>query len=232
VDARRLRPAKIVSALRRRWFERRLSRIGLAPRDDLEDLGGRYGGWTIPTRPIDSSWVCYCAGAGGDIKFELELIARFGVRVRCIEPVEEFVAAATADGGGDPRLSAHRAAIATADGPIRMQRTHDPRSKSVSAVGMYESDDYVEMPGRTVASLMSELGDERIDFLKLDIEGSEYDVVPTLDLHGIGARMLSLQLHHNRGVRGARRLIAQLASQGYRPVACRPAVKLTFLRQS
>src|SRR5206468_3435082 len=108
--------------------------------------------------------------------------------------------------------------------------SHDPQSRSVSAGGLYESTEFLEVPGRTLPSLMAELGDERIDLLKLDVEGIEYDLIPTLDLPGMGVRLFSVQIHHNRGVRDARALIAGLGEQGYRPVGCKPAVKLTFLR--
>jgi hypothetical protein len=75
---------------------------------------------------------------------------------------------------------------------------------------------------------MSELGDERIDLLKLDIEGGEYELLPLLDLRSMGIKVFAVQLHHTGSVREARRLIAGLRAQGYELVGCRPAVKLTF----
>jgi hypothetical protein len=77
---------------------------------------------------------------------------------------------------------------------------------------------------------MAEFGDDRIDLLKLDVEGGEYELLPALDLPALGVRVLALQLHHNGGVGGARRVIARLRAQGYEPVACRAPVKVTFAR--
>lgn len=230
VDIKKLRPAKIRSALRRRWFERRVARLPLDPIAGLIDVGSAYGGWTVPLDLIDDSWLCYCIGIGGDISFELELIARHAVTVRSIDPVEEYVHAARLAAQEQPRLSVHHAAIATVDGPIRMQRTHDSSSRSVSAAGLYDSHDYLEVPGRTLQSLMADFGDQRIDLLKLDIEGIEYDVIPTLDLQALGVRVFATQLHHTGSVGDARRLIDGLARQGYRAVACRPVLKITFVR--
>src|SRR5581483_4405117 len=169
-------------------------------------------------------------GAGGDTTFDMELIDRYGVTVRSIDPVEEYVRLAVEHAHGDPRLSAHRAAITTADGPLRMQLTHDPGSKSVSPVELYETRSYVELPGRTLESLMAELGDTKIDLLKLDVEGGEYDLIPTLDLKALGVKVFATQMHHSGSVRQARRLVADLADQGFDAVACHPAVKLTFVR--
>ncbi|MCW3069519.1 MAG: methyltransferase FkbM family [Solirubrobacterales bacterium] len=194
----------------------------------LVDIGSSYGGWTLPGNLIQPSWICYMVGAGGDVTVDLDLIKRYGVTVRSFDAVADYVTRAIEDGVGEPRFSAHHAAIATADGPIRMQVTHDPNSQSVSAAHLYDSHSFIELPGRTLQSLMAELGDERIDLLKVDVEGSEYGLLPTLDLPALGVKVFAVQLHHTGSVGEARELIASLASQGYDPVACRPAVKLTF----
>jgi FkbM family methyltransferase len=227
---RKLRPAKVSSAVRRRWFERRLGTLPLVPGRSLVDLGTTYGGWRIPDGVVGPDWVCYSVGAGGDISFDLELIRRYGATVRSIEAVEASVEHARAQAAGEPRLLCIHAAIAVADGPLRMQATHDPRSRSVSSAGLYDTSAWAEMPGRSLPSLAAELGDERVDLLKLDVEGGEYALLPALDLIGLGVRLFAVQLHHNGGVRGARRLIAGLREQGFELVAERPVVKLAFLR--
>ncbi len=228
----RLHPRKIHSGVRRRWFEYRLERIPLRPVDGLVDLGSpHYGGWTMPGRLIEPGWVCYSVGAGGEITFDLDLISRFGMTVRAVDPVHRYVESALADAGGDPRFSIVEAALTATEGPVRMQLTHDLGSESVSPAGLYDSESYVELPGRTLRSLMAQFGDSTVDLLKLDIEGGEYELVPTLDLRALGVKVFAVQLHHTRSVAAARRLIAWLAARGYDPVACHPAVKLTFARR-
>lgn len=227
----KLRPSKVRNALRRRWFERQMPHLDLRETPGLVDLGSPYGGWTIPGALIEPAWVCYCVGAGGDISFDMELIGRYGVTVRSIDAVADYVTSALEQAGGDPRLSAYQAAIAVTDGPVRMQVTHDPNSQSVSSAGLYESARFIEVPGRTLPSLMAEIGDERIDLLKLDIEGGEYALLPTLDLRALGVKVFATQLHHTASVREARKLIAELRDAGYEPVACRSAVKIAFARR-
>jgi FkbM family methyltransferase len=227
-----MHPAKIRAGIRRRWFEYRLERTRLRGMSGLLLLGNPdYGGWIVPGSLIRPDWICYSIGAGGETSFDMELIERYGVTVRAIDPVPEYVQLALAHAHGDPRLTAHEAAVATADGPLRMQLTHDPNSRSVSAAGLYETRSYIEFPGRTLSSLMAELGDTRIDLLKLDIEGGEYEVVPTLDLSALGVKVFATQLHHTGTVGDAKALIAALGDRGYEPVACHPAVKLTFVRR-
>lgn len=230
MDLHKLRPAKLRAALYRRAFEQILSRTPLRSAPGLRDLGSSYGGWIVPEGLIGEGWTCYTVGAGGDISFDLALVERHGATVRAFDAVEQYVQEAKATAAGEPRFSAHHAAIALADGPLRMQVTHDQQSRSVSSAGLYESAQYVELPGRSLPSLMAELGDARIDLLKLDIEGGEYEVIPALDLRGLGVGIFATQLHHTGSIGGARRLVAGLREQGYEPVACRPAVKLTFVR--
>ena len=194
----------------------------------LVSLGSPYGGWLLPDGLIQPGWLCYCVGAGGDVSFDVALMDRFDAKVRSFDPVAEYVQAAVRDAGPDPRFSAHQAAIAGVDGPIRMQVTHDCNSRSVSPAGLYESDSFIEVPGRTLPSLMAELGDTRIDLLKLDIEGGEYELLHTLDMNALGVKLFAVQLHHTGTVRQARKLIADLRDDGYLPVACRSAVKVAF----
>jgi FkbM family methyltransferase len=227
----KLRPSKVRSGVKRRWFERQVQRIQVRDIDGLVDLGSSYGGWTLPGNLIEPSWTCYLVGAGGDVSVDLDLIRRYGVTVRSFDAVADYVDRARKEADGEPGFSAHHAAIATQDGPIRMQVSHDPQSQSVSAARLYDSDRFIELPGRTLRSLMAELGDQRIDLLKLDIEGSEYEVLPTLDLPELGVKVFAIQLHHTGSVADARRLIARLSDQGYDPVACRSPVKLTFARR-
>jgi FkbM family methyltransferase len=226
-----LRPAKLRSALKRRWFERLANHLEKRHLPGMIELGSAYGSWIMPGDVIDPSWICYLVGAGGDVSVDLELVRRYGVTARAFDPVLDYVERARRDGRDEPRFSAHHAAIEPADGPIRMQVTHDAGSQSVSAANLYDSHSFIEVPGRSLPSLMSELGDERIDLLKLDIEGSEYELLPTLDLDGLGVKVFAVQLHHNGSVRAARRLMSALDEQGYDLVACCPVIKLTFLRR-
>jgi FkbM family methyltransferase len=228
---RKLRPAKLRSALRRRWFERRMVRQDYLPGATVVDLGTSYGGWTVPSDMPRDGWTCYSIGVGGDISFDLEIIRRYGMRVRCVEPVLEYVESARATAADCRSLLVLHAAVATHDGPLRMQQTHIPGSASLSSVQLYDTDDWVEVPGRTLESLMAEMGDSRVELLKVDMEGAEYEWFDHVDLVALGVQVLCVEFHHNASVRTARKLIARLRADGFRPVACRPTINLTFVRE-
>ena len=226
---RRLRPAKIRSAVYRRWFAWRLSGVRLEPYGHLTELGTDWGGWVVPAGAINGSWTCYCVGAGSDVSFDLELMRRYGATVRSVDPLREFRRQAELQAAGDPRFTFLEVALAPRDGVIEMWGAEDPESGSLSAVNLYETTRVVTKPGRTIGSLMTELGDEQADLLKLDIEGSEYDVLASLDLRSLGVRVLCVELHATRPVREAQDLIERIRSQGYRPVHRKARTSFTFV---
>ena len=107
-----VRPAKVLSALKRRWFERRVRRVRMRHISGLIELGSAYGSWIMPGDVIEPSWTCYLVGAGGDVSVDLELVRRYGVTARSFDPVLDYVERARRDGRDEPRFSAHHAAIA------------------------------------------------------------------------------------------------------------------------
>lgn len=225
-----LRPTKVSNAVRRRVFEAALRRVRASQHSGVEDVGTSYGGWALPGGEIPHGGVAYCVGAGGDIHTDLELARRWGMTVRCIEPVEGFCAQAREESAGIANFVVVQAAVGVRDGPMRMTVSPHPGASSVSSAGLYLGTQSVTVQGRTVASLMRELGDTRIDLLKLDVEGAEYDVLPTLDLRGLGVGVFATQIHHNGGLRAGRQLIQLVRDQGYDLVGHRETIKLTFLR--
>ncbi len=225
----RLRPARIRAAARRRVFEYRLRRTQLVSAGPLVHLGSDYGGWYIPEGVVDASWTCYCVGAGSDVSFDLELIKRYGARVRSFDPFEVLVDMAKREAGDDPRFSVHAVAVAPEDGPVIMYGRQDLEHGSVSAVNLYGVETSFERPGRSLPSLMRELGDERLELLKLDVEGIEYDLLPRLDLAGMGVQVLCVELHHNRSVREARALLASLQAGGYEVVHRKEPTSFTLV---
>jgi FkbM family methyltransferase len=206
-----------------------MNRVPVEPYDGLIELGSEWGGWVVPADLIDDSWTCYCVGAGSDVSFDLALIKGYGARVRCLDPFHIFREQAERQAGGDPRFTFVEAALAATDGPLEMFGAEDPESGSLSAANLYETGRAVVKPGRTLPSLMAELGDDRADLLKLDIEGSEYDVLPTLDLPALGVRVLCIELHASRSVGEARRLLDSIRDQGYKIVNCKAPASYTLM---
>ena len=228
----KLRPAKVRSGIARRWFEWRIGRTPVSGRGQPVSFGSAYGGWMVPTALIEPGWICYCVGAGNDISFDLELIERFDVRVQSVEPVEQYVSEARES---RRRRASLRDLPRGARHPRRVRYACSartiPTGLALSSANLFDTEHFIEVPGRTLASLASELGHSHIDLLKFDIEGAEYEVVPQLDLDALGVKALAFQVHHNRGPREAQRLIEHLDERGFELIGMRPTLKLAFARR-
>ncbi len=215
-------------AIRRRSLLLALGVAGGVDRSvETERLGSASGGWTIPRGVVRGDWVCYCAGAGIDVSFELALIERFGCRVLTIDPTDEARDNVAHVAGAEHRLTFRHVALWSTDGELRMYLAADPTHKTLSSDDLQSTGRSVMVPARSLRSLMRELGHDRIDLLKLDVEGAEYELLS--QVAELGVSVLCVEMHPTRGVSGAVDAFRVLRRAGYRLVA-REAGDFTFHR--
>jgi FkbM family methyltransferase len=201
----------VTDAVKRRAFERRLHTTAVQTRP-LEHIGSDRGGWVIPEGLIDGSWTCYCVGAGGDITFDAALVDR-GATVRTFDPFSIFRDQALAAIGERPNYSFRLCAVMPRDGPVTMYGRQDEVAGAVSSENIYRTSESFTHPGRSIPSLMRELGDRQVDLLKLDIEGGEYALLETLDAEAIGLKVLCVEFHHTSPAARALAIIDRLRAE-------------------
>jgi len=221
------RPAKIRNAVRRRYFRRRLAAVALDERLPVPWLGSDYGGWAIPAQLVEPDWVVYCLGAGIDVSFETELIRERGCEVFSFDPTDS--SAEHVAGLRQPKLHFRQVAIWNHDGTLEMYASPLPESTTLSAANLDVGRATVEVPCRSLQSLMRELGHDRIDLLKYHVEGSEYEVFDPGLLTELGVKILGIRLFHTAPPHRALSLISDIVARGYAPVA-HAGSAFTFLR--
>jgi FkbM family methyltransferase len=213
-----LRPVKIRSALRRRIFVRVLPRsVKLDERVRTEYVGTAYSGWPIPAGHVQRDWVVYCLGAGEEASFETELIRTVGCEVHSFDPTE--ASARHVNGLRNDRLHFHQYAIWSHDGMLPMYVAEAPEHSALSAANLQNTRQVLEMPCRTIQSIMTQLGHSHIDLLKYHVEGGEYEVFDPDDLRRWEVQVLIMSLFWTASPKRALRLIDSIIKQGYRPVA-------------
>lgn len=209
----------------------------------LVRLGTDYGGWVIPVDAVREDSVVWCAGAGEDISFDLALIDRYGCRVHCIDPTPRAIEHVEALGkraqDGEPmpingkpehtyarvtpelmeRLQFHPLGLYDRDQTLRFYAPKRRDHVSHSVVNLQGTSTFFEAECRSPRSLMRELGQERIDLLKLDIEGAEHVVIDHLLDERILPSVLCIEFDY--AARGKRRRAAvarlwRLSEAGYR----------------
>jgi FkbM family methyltransferase len=94
-----------------------------------------------------------------------------------------------------------------------------------------------ELEVRRLGTLMAELGHDSIDILKLDIEGTEYDVLPDVIECKSAIDQLCIEFHFDRNKRSEvakfHEAIRMLSSAGFTPFARSPSgQEISFLSRS
>jgi FkbM family methyltransferase len=185
-----------------------------ASRWPLEYLGTPYGGWTLPEGLLSAGSVCYSAGVGTDVSFDLELIGRYGCTVHALDPTPASVAFIEQSDLPE-QFVFHPWAVGGSDGQ-REFRLYNERDGSASMVLGRRGKPFVA-PARTIASIMNELGHGHLDLLKLDIEGAEYEVLDSLEADGVRSRILCVEFHRTPFIRPMVRAVRRLR-EAYVPV--------------
>ena len=186
-----------------KWTERTLD-IPVESEVPVERLGTPYGGWLIPRDMLSPGSVCYLVGAGEDISFDLEVAATYGCQVHIFDPtpraVTHFEALLDHLKRGEPapcstsptgfypayppelakKLHFHPVGIWNEDATLRFFAPRNEAYVSHSIVNIQHSERSIEVPVRRLSGLMREMGHRRLDLLKLDIEGAEYQVIESL----------------------------------------------------
>jgi FkbM family methyltransferase len=187
-------------------------------------LGSAYGGWTICTDvALGQDSVIYSVGVGEDISFDLDLIRTFGCRVLAFDPTPRSI----------EWLSRQHVpkefhflpwGLGAMDGFTAFAAPADARHVSYSSATIKGHS--VQCEVYRLPTLMHKLGHDKIDLLKMDIEGTEYDVIEDLSTNNLRPRQLLAEFHHGMyGITRDKTVIAlrRLNAMGYRIFSISPS---------
>jgi len=185
--------------------------------------------WTICPDGIDSKSIVYSGGIGSDISFEHELGRQFGCDIVLYDPSPSGLKTMALPENKMDRFHYFPVALAAHRGTLKMAPP-DPGDdcwfprKDASAT--------LEVPCVDLRSFMEQNGHTRIDLLKMDIEGSEYEVIDDMLRRRIPVRQVCIEFHHGilPGYRRSQtiRSMLKLAARGYKLV-CQEGSNHTFI---
>lgn len=208
---------------RKKLFFKRLVGKELRLRPDIRIAAIKDGGWWFHPTTLAGDSIVYSLGIGEDVDFDLMLIDRFGCEVHAFDPTPSTVDW-IAQRELPSRFHFHPWAITARDGTLQLY-PRIRRDGSMSAV-MYtmvpedaSAGEAIEVPAVSLASIAGRLGHERIDLLKMDIEGAEYEVLDSLLVSAVKPAQLLVEFHHRfPGIGPARTeaMIRKLRDSGYR----------------
>jgi FkbM family methyltransferase len=181
-----------------------------------ERVGHDDGAWTLCTGSLDEHSVVYSLGLGWDISFDLDLIGRYGCKVFGFEPDPKAVAwLKTQDLPAN--FSFFPFGISGESG--RFTFSHRPQNYAALSVDApAEGCESFEAEVRTLGSVIAELGHEKIDVLKIDVEGAEFQLIDDLARYSNNIGQLLIEWHHryiDDGVSKVRSSLQKLSNSGF-----------------
>ena len=186
---------------------------------DTLRFGSDYGGWEIYPELLNRDSVVYSFGVGEDITFDLELINKYGLTVQAFDPTPRSIVWVKSQKLPNT-FHMHEYGVGGSDGLVPFFPPVNPNHVSHSAINQEnQAVDSINVKVRCLSSILSDLDHKGIDVLKLDIEGSEYEVISDLVSKDIRPAQILVEFHHrfpNIAIHQSITAIKLLRSAGYR----------------
>lgn len=183
-----------------------------------EYLGSKHCGWCICPDGISQSSIVYSLGVGRNISFDIAMIERYQVEVYAFDPTPrsiEWVNSRTVP----EQFHFFDYGIASFDGTAMLY--NNPQHNSQSILRRQEGKEKgIEVRFHKLKTVMDMLGHEKLDILKMDIEGAEYEVIEGFLSSNIKVDQLLVEFHHGKfrdiGVSETKRIIGELYKNNFR----------------
>lgn len=206
-------------------FFKRISGRELWLRPEVRHEVRKSDSWFYIPHLLDRDSIVYSVGVGDLINFDLDLIRDHGVTVHAFDPTP-FAADWVSGQSLPDEFVFHPWAASGSDGTLRLYRRVNRGQRSAvmwtADDNAGDADDSIDAPAYTIASLMRKLGHERVDLLKMDVEGAEYDILAGLNEADRLPTQLLVEYHHRFPGIGKQRTassIEALRGLGYRVFA-------------
>lgn len=208
--------------------------------------GSEYGGFYYPSN-LPKLDVIYCVGAGEDITHDVILSHKTNSIVHIFDPTPRAIEhvkyvkdvldnkripqSDKRFGGGakdywdiilshpiqGDSLVLHEYGLGTDDGDVKFFFPNNKEHVSCSVLPIGRSSEYINVPVKTINTIMNELGHDHIDLLKIDVENIECDVLEKMMDDNICPTYLSVDFdlwNHDRS--RCVQVINKLIQYGYR----------------
>jgi FkbM family methyltransferase len=178
---------------------------------DREFVGSCCGGWWIWPQGLNRDSIVYSVGVGTDVSFDVELIDRFSLSVHAFDPTPRSIQWIEAT-PLPAQFQFHPVGLADFDGvgvfnpPERQDHVSYSLCEGFGVIGAAVGN------VQRLDSIARELGHERIDLLKMDIEGEEYAVIDDFSRGCLEVSQLLVEFHGDEPLRRRWR-IARAARQ-------------------
>ncbi len=181
--------------------------------------GNQYGGFYAHPEVLNAASVVYSFGIGEDISFDRAIIERHGCQVFGFDPTPKSI-----DWVGRQQLPEgfhfypYGIGVTTGFVQFNLPKNKEHVSGSMVQHRYLDEQNSISVPMKSFADILSELGHQRIDVLKMDIEGAEYGVLQSVLDTPVEIRQILIEVHErffDDGRAKTRQLLQALAAKGF-----------------
>lgn len=184
-------------------------------------FGNRYAAWTFCPENLDEHAVIYSFGVGEDISFDLALMEHYKLQIHAFDPSPRSIEWVQKQGLSEA-FHFYPIGLAAQDGTIYFGESLHPGIHSLKKMDtVQENETSLKthlLPVNRLDTFIQELGHERIDLLKMDIEGAEYEVIEDIIHASVPIMQVLIEFHHRferKGIEMTRQAISSLNEAGY-----------------
>ncbi|MCG8582741.1 MAG: FkbM family methyltransferase [Bacteroidales bacterium] len=197
--------------------------IRSAVKVSYEWIGSSNGGFYLSPEHLGPTSVVYSFGIGQDISFDTAMINKFNCKVFGFDPTPKSIDWVKSQGEIEG-FSFTPVGISDKNGELQFFLPQNDKHVSGSLVDntVTDSENIIKVPVKDLKTIAGELGHHSIDVLKMDIEGAEYDVIPSILESGINIKQILIEFHHRLyrgGNQKTNEAIRLLANHGYKVFA-------------
>jgi FkbM family methyltransferase len=197
-------------------------------------LGSGFNAWTFHPSGLNERSVVYSFGVGLDISFDLALIENYGMPVYAFDPTPrsiEWVKTQTLP----ENFIFSEFGIADYDGVSEFSIPDDENFVSGRIGEENPNKKKIKVNVKRLQSIMQLYGHDKIDLLKMDIEGAEYDVIADILDSGIIIKQCLVEFHHrfeDIGIKRTREAVKKLNLAGYKIFHVSPSgEEIAFIKE-
>lgn len=180
----------------------------------LTRVGSAEDARMVPVGLLEEGFVCYCIGVGDRVTFDLDLVER-GCRVFAFDPTPESIEYMKRVDYDEERLTFEPYGVWSENTTLRFFAPAASGGVNWSVVDLHSTGEYFTAECKTLSTLMAEHGHDRIDLLKLDVEGAWEPILDSMLRDGIRPRILVVEFDSPTSIGKIRRMVARLDKAGF-----------------
>jgi FkbM family methyltransferase len=191
-------------------------------------LVGSVDQWALPVGVLKPDSFIVCAGVGTSITFEEDLAAMFRARIVLLDPSPTGLQTMTTE-VHHHLIEFSLRGLAKRSGDISFGLPDRPEE------GSFKKGVGLTFPCVSLPDLLRENKKSKIDLLKIDVEGFEYEIIASMIENNIQVDILCVEIHHNKVIEinetiaDAAKLILRLYLNGY-VIVYNKNMDFTFVR--